>query len=156
MLWIVWLAAAAVLACMEFFAPALVSGLLAVAATVAAVVAGLGGPLPVQVLAFAGTGAAALFVVRPIARRHMARPPVVREGSDALIGKTAVVVEQVTATRGLIRLSGEEWSARSLDEHQVIPAGALVDVMEIEGASAVVYPAGDLLPVPQRWPVPET
>ena len=43
--------------------------------------------------------------------------------------------------RGLIRLSGEQWSARSFDEHQVIPVGALVTVMEIQGASAVVYPA---------------
>lgn len=148
--WIMWLTAAAALGSAEFFAPTLAPGLLAVAATAAAVVAGLGGPLLVQILAFAITGAAALLIVRPIARRHMARPPLVREGSDALIGKTAVVVEQVTAARGLIRLSGEEWSARSFDEYQVIPVGALVNVMEIEGASAVVYPAGDLLPGPRR------
>jgi len=79
----------------------------------------------------------------------------VREGSDALIGKTAVVVEQVTATRGLIRLRGEEWSARSFDEHQVIPVGAQVDVMEIDGALAVVYPVGDFRPGPRRWRIPE-
>jgi len=150
MLWIVWLTAAAALVCVEFFAPALVLGLLAVAATVAAAVAGLGGPLLAQILAFAITGVAALLIVRPIARRHMALPPLVREGSDALIGKTAVVVDQVTATRGLIRLRGEEWSARSFDEHQVIPVGAQVDVMEIDGALAVVYPVGDFRPGPRR------
>jgi membrane protein implicated in regulation of membrane protease activity len=137
--WIMWLAAAAALGVAEFFAQTLALGLLAVAAVVAAVVAGLGGPLLVQVLAFAITGAAALLIVRPIARRHMAHPPLVREGSDALIGKTAVVVQEVTAVRGLVRLSGEEWSARSFDEHQVIPVGALVTVTQIEGASAVVY-----------------
>ena len=136
---IIWLAAAAALGVAEFVAPNLALGLLAVAAVVAAAVAGLGGPLLAQVLAFAITGAAAFLIVRPIARRHMAHPPLVREGSDALIGKTAVVVEQVTVVRGLIRLSGEQWSARSFDEHQVIPVGALVHVMEIEGASAVVY-----------------
>jgi membrane protein implicated in regulation of membrane protease activity len=135
-----WLAAAAALGVAEFFAPTLALGLLAVAAVVAAVVAGLGGPLLVQFLAFAITGAAALLIVRPIARRHMAHPPLMREGSDALIGKTAVVVEEVTAVRGLIRLSGEDWSARSFDEHQVIPVGVPVTVMEIEGAAAVVYP----------------
>ena len=139
--WIIWLAAAAALGVAEFFAPTLAWGLLAVAAVVAAVVAGLGGPLLAQILAFAITGAAALLIVRPIARRHMSHPPLVREGSDALIGKTAVVVAEVTAVRGLIRLSGEQWSARSFDEHQVIPVGALVTVMEIQGASAVVYPA---------------
>jgi membrane protein implicated in regulation of membrane protease activity len=138
--WIIWLAAAAALGVAEFAAPTLAWGLLTVAAVVAAVVAGLGGPLLVQILAFAITGAAALVIVRPIARRHMAHPPLVREGSDALIGMTAVVAEEVTAVRGLIRLSGEQWSARSFDEHQAIPVGALVIVLAIEGASAVVYP----------------
>jgi membrane protein implicated in regulation of membrane protease activity len=145
MAWIMWLIAAAVLGVAEFFVPTLALGLLAVAAVVAAVVAGLGGPVLVQILAFAITGAAALLIVRPIARRHMARPPLVREGSDALIGKTAVVVAEVTAVSGLIRISGEEWSARSFDGHQVIPVGALVDVMEIEGASAVVYPGSSAM-----------
>lgn len=144
-LWIVWLLAAVALGVAEFFTLTLALGLLAAAAIVAAVVAGLGMPVIVQLLAFAVTAAAGLLVVRPIARRHMRYPPVVREGSDALVGKKAVVLEEVTAARGLIRISGEEWTARALDDSQVIPAGALVDVMEIEGATAVVYPR-ELLP----------
>ena len=143
--WIAWLVAAAALGVAEFFTLTLAFGLLAAAAVVAAVVAGLGGPLLAQVLAFAITGAAGLLIVRPIARRQMTHPPLVREGSDALIGKKAVVVEEVTGSQGLIKLSGEVWSARALDEDHVIPAGALVDVMEIEGATAIVYPR-DLLP----------
>jgi membrane protein implicated in regulation of membrane protease activity len=138
--WIAWLIAAAALGVAEFFTLTLAFGLLAAAAVVGAVVAGLGGPLVVQVLAFAITAATGLLIVRPIARRHMTHPPVVREGSYALVGKKAVVMEEVTAVRGLIKLSGEEWSARAFDEYQVIPVGALVDVMEIEGAMAIVYP----------------
>ncbi|HZA31592.1 MAG TPA: NfeD family protein [Propionibacteriaceae bacterium] len=138
--WIAWLIAAAALGVAEFFTLTLAFGLLAAAAVVAAVVAGLDGPLLVQVLAFAVTAATGLLIVRPIARRQMTHPPVVREGSDALVGKKAVVMEEVTAVRGLIKLSGEEWSARAFDEYQVIPVGALVDVMEIEGAMAIVYP----------------
>ena len=145
MQWIAWLTAAAALGVAEFFTLTLAFGLLAAAAVVAAVVAGLGGPLLAQVLAFAITATTGLLIVRPIARRHMTHPPVVREGSDALIGKKAVVMEEVTAVRGLIKLSGEEWSARAFDEYQVIPVGALVDVMEIEGATAIVYPR-ELLP----------
>ena len=91
------------------------------------------------------TAGVGLLVVRPIARRQMAHPPLVREGSYALVGKKAVVVEEVTGTQGLIKLSGEVWSARALDEDHVIPAGTLVDVMEIEGATAIVYPR-ELLP----------
>jgi membrane protein implicated in regulation of membrane protease activity len=140
MWWLLWLIAAAAFGVAEFFTLTLAFGLLAAAAVVAAVVAGLGGPLLLQALAFAITAAVGLLIVRPTARWHMAHRPLAREGSDALIGNKALVVQEVTADRGLIRLAGEVWSARAYDEYQTIPAGALVDVMEIEGATAIVYP----------------
>ncbi len=145
MSWIVWLIAAVVLGVAEYFTLTLAFGLLAAAALVAAVVAGVGGPVLAQVLAFAITAGVGLLVVRPIARRQMTHTPLVREGSYALIGKKAVVIEEVTGMQGLIKVSGEVWSARALDEDQVIPAGTPVDVMEIEGATAIVYPR-ELLP----------
>jgi membrane protein implicated in regulation of membrane protease activity len=145
MSWIVWLIAAVALGVAEYFTLTLAFGLLASAALVAAVVAGVGGPLLAQVLAFAITAGVGLLIVRPIARRQMTRPSLVREGSYALMGKKALVIEEVTGTQGLIKLSGEVWSARALDEDQVIPAGTPVDVMEIEGATAIVYPR-ELLP----------
>jgi membrane protein implicated in regulation of membrane protease activity len=143
--WFVWLLAAAALGAAEFFTLTLVFGLLAGAALVAAVVAGAGVGLLGQLVALGAAAAAGLLVVRPVALRHMAQQPLVREGSDALIGRRAEVVREVTGTRGLVKLSGEEWSARALDESLVIPVGALVDVMEIEGATAVVHPR-ELLP----------
>jgi membrane protein implicated in regulation of membrane protease activity len=143
--WFVWLITAAVLGAAEFFTLTLFFGLLAGAALVAAVVAGFGIGVLGQLVALGAAAAAGLLIVRPVALRHMAQQPLVREGSDALIGKRAEVMQEVTATRGLIKLSGEEWSARALDESLVIPVGALVDVMEIDGAKAVVYPR-ELLP----------
>ncbi|GGT12199.1 NfeD family protein [Streptomyces purpureus] len=143
--WFVWLLAAAALGVAEFFTLTLVLGLLAGAALVAAVVAGVGVGLLGQLVAFGVAAAAGLLVVRPVALRQMRQAPLSREGSDALIGKRAEVMQEVTASRGLIKISGEEWSARALDESQVIPVGALVDVMEIDGATAVVYPR-ELLP----------
>ncbi|MEH0542332.1 NfeD family protein [Streptomyces sp. B21-105] len=143
--WFVWLLAAGVLGAAEFFTLTLVFGLLAGAALVAAVVAGVGIGVVGQLVAFGVAAAAGLVLVRPVALRHMAQRPLTREGSDALIGKRAEVMQEVTATHGLIKLSGEEWSARALDENLVIPVGASVDVMEIEGATAIVYPR-ELLP----------
>ncbi len=145
MAWVIWLVVAAVLGVAEFFTLTLAFGLLAAAALIAAVTAGLGAPVLVQILVFAAATAAGLLVVRPIAMRQRSGTPLVRDGSDALIGKTAVVLQQVSMARGLIKLGGEEWSARSYDEHQVIEAGTLVDVLEIDGATAVVYPR-ELLP----------
>ncbi|MFF7074571.1 NfeD family protein [Streptomyces pseudovenezuelae] len=143
--WFVWLLAAAVLGAAEFLTLTLVLGLLSGAALVTAVVAGVGVGALGQAVAFAVTATAGLVLVRPLALRLLAQQPLIREGSDALVGKRAEVVQEVTATHGLIKLAGEEWSARALDESLVIPAGALVDVMEIEGATAIVYPR-ELLP----------
>ncbi|MFE6282668.1 NfeD family protein [Streptomyces sp. NPDC057877] len=143
--WFVWLLAAAALGAAEFFTLTLVFGLLAGAALVAAVVAGVGVGLLGQLVALGLAAVAGIVILRPVALRQMEQQPLVRDGSDALIGKRAEVMQEVTATRGLIRLSGEEWSARALDETLVIPVGALVDVMEIEGATAIVYPR-ELLP----------
>ncbi|MDG9688248.1 MULTISPECIES: NfeD family protein [Streptomyces] len=143
--WFAWLLAAAALGAAEFFTLTLVFGLLAGAALVAAVVAGVGIGLLGQLVALGLAAVAGLALVRPVALRHLAQGPLTLEGSDALIGKRAEVMQEVTATHGLIKVSGEEWSARALDESLVIPVGALVDVMEIEGATAVVYPR-ELLP----------
>ena len=145
LLWIAWLIAAVALGVAEAFTLTLAFGLLAAAALIAAIVAGVGGSLLLQVLAFAITAGVGLVIVRPIARRQMTHPSMVREGSYALVGKKAVVIEEVTGTQGLIKLSGEVWSARALDEDQVIPVGTAVDVMEIDGATAIVYPR-ELLP----------
>ncbi|WP_415949224.1 NfeD family protein [Streptomyces sp. KLOTTS4A1] len=143
--WFLWLLAAGVLGAAEFFTLTVVFGLLAGAALVAAVVSGLGVGLLGQLVALSVAAAAGLVVGRPFVLRQMARQPLTYEGSDALIGRSGEVTSEVTATHGLVKISGEEWSARALDETLVIPVGAMVDVMEIEGATAVVYPR-ELLP----------
>lgn len=128
----------------ELFTLTLALGLIGAAALIAGVVGAFGVGLTGQVLVFAVASAAGLLVVRPIARRHMTQPPPLRSGTEALVGRSALVVEEITATGGRIKLQGEEWSARCLDETLRIPVGAHVDVMEIEGATAVVYPRDEL------------
>jgi len=96
--------------------------------------------LPLQLLAFVVASGAGLGFVLPIARRHVKQPPLLRTGSAALVGRSASVLEEVTRHSGRVRIGGEEWSARPYDETLVIPVGHLVDVMQIEGATALVYP----------------
>jgi membrane protein implicated in regulation of membrane protease activity len=138
--WIVWLVLAALLGVAEVMTTTLAFGLLAVAAGVAAVVGGVGLGLPFQIGAFAVAAAAGLGVVRPLAVRHIRQPPLLRTGTSALVGRSATVLEEVTAQGGRIRIGGEVWSARSYDESQVVPAGSTVDVFAIEGATALVHP----------------
>jgi len=137
--WIAWLVLAALLGVAEVLTTTLALGLLAVAALVAAIVGGVGLGLPFQLGAFAITAGAGLGV-RPLAMRHIRQPPLLRSGTSALVGRSATVVEEVTAFDGRVRIGGEVWSARSYDESQVIPAGSAVDVFAIEGATALVHP----------------
>jgi membrane protein implicated in regulation of membrane protease activity len=138
--WIVWLILAAVLGVAELLTVTLTLGLLAVAAAVAAVVGAAGAPVPFQIVAFVVTAGAGLGLVRPIAVRHLKQPPSLRTGTAALVGRSALVQQEVSGQHGRVRIGGEEWSARAYDETLVIPVGATVDVIKIEGATALVYP----------------
>ncbi|WP_411759946.1 NfeD family protein [Streptomyces tunisiensis] len=138
--WLIWLIVAAVLAVAEIFTLTAALGMLSAAALVTAGVAAVGLPLWVQLLSYAVLAAVTLLFVRPLALRHLQRPQRTRFGVDALVGRPAQVLTAVSGTDGRIRIDGEEWTARSYDETLVISPGKTVDVIEISGATAIVYP----------------
>jgi membrane protein implicated in regulation of membrane protease activity len=141
--WIVWLVLAAALGATELLTLSAALGLLGGAAAVTAAAAALGAPVPAQLLLFAAAAAGSIWLVRPVVLRHLHAPPAQRFGVDALVGRTARVVRDVSGEGGTVRIDGEEWSARPCDPHDpayVIPAGATVSVMGIRGATALVYP----------------
>ncbi len=138
--WLIWLLLALVLGAAEVLTATLDLVLLAVAAGIAAVVAALGLSIGFQFAAFAISAVLLILVVRPIARRQLTSAPPVRDNVAALVGCEAVVLAEVTNSTGLVRLKGEDWTARPYDSTLVIPAGATVDVLAIEGATALVYP----------------
>ena len=139
--WIVWLIVAAVLGVAELVTLTFAFGLIAVAAVVAAVVGVFHLDLAAQLAAFVVAAGAGLVFVRPIAIRHIKQPPALRTGTAALVGRSAIVLEEITEHNGRVRIDGEEWSSRPyLDESLVIPVGTKVDVMQIKGATALVYP----------------
>ena len=56
-----------------------------------------------------------------------------------MAGKQALVLEEVGAHAGQVKLDGDVWTARPLDVTEVYPPGTTVTVMEIDGATAVVW-----------------
>ncbi len=139
--WIVWLIVAAVLGVAELVTITFAFGIIAVAAVVAAVVGAFHLDLGIQLAAFVVAAAAGLGFVRPVAIRHLKQAPALRTGTAALVGRSAIVLEEVNEHSGRVRIEGEEWSSRPyLDESLVIPVGTKVDVMQIKGATALVYP----------------
>ena len=137
--WLIWLVAAGVLAIAEALSLDLVLIMLAGAALATAGVAALGAPVALQVAVFAVVALGMVGVVRPIAKRRLELPSSEKTGIERLQGRNAVVTRTVDAHGGRVRLAGEEWSAESYDPNQVLPVGATVQVMEIRGATAVVW-----------------
>ncbi|WP_406509222.1 NfeD family protein [Streptomyces sp. NBC_00212] len=136
--WVWWLIGAAALGIPLVLTTMPEFGMMAVGAVAAAIGAGFGlGPVA-QVLVFVVVSVALVSVVRPIAARHRAQRPQLATGTEALKGRQAVVLERVDADGGRIKLAGEVWSARALDQDGVFEPGRQVDVVEIDGATAIV------------------
>lgn len=89
----------------------------------------------------------AVFAVSSIGLVTFARPwlkarfhgAIVPDNVQALIGGKAMALSTVDNAGGQVKLNGEVWSARSFDDKQVIEAGTPVTVMEIAGATAIVW-----------------
>ncbi len=138
--WQSWLIAAMLLAGAEMATLDLSLLMMAVGAIAACLVAALGFGIVVQVLVAVVVAVALLAFVRPNIVRRLHAAPTLQNGPGGLIGRSGLVLERVTAHNGRVKLSGEIWSARSLEESSVIEPGSKVAVAQIDGATAVVYP----------------
>jgi membrane protein implicated in regulation of membrane protease activity len=137
--WGIWLILAAVFAAGEVAASfTFILGPIALAALVPALLASLGAPVEAQIIAFIVASIASLALVRPIARRHMRTPAAIRTGTAALIGSRALVLERVDQDSGQVKIGGEVWTARPYDDDDVYEPGARVEVIKIQGATALV------------------
>ena len=136
--WVWWMVAAGALAVGEIFTLSFFLGPISVAAVAAAIVALAGAGAGIQWIVFIVVSLASLLVLRPIARRHLRTPAQLRTGTAALVGGSALVLERVDRDGGQVKIAGEIWTARSYDEDETFEPGARVEVMKIEGATALV------------------
>lgn len=144
--WQVWLGLAMVLGGAELLSLDLMLLMLAVGALVGVLTALIGLPVAVQILAAVATSIATVAVVRPSIVKRLHHGPTLTLGHDALVGKQGLVVDEVSAQGGLVKIAGEMWTARPYDETVTIDAGATVDVFEIRGATALVHEVPTLDP----------
>jgi membrane protein implicated in regulation of membrane protease activity len=137
--WAAWLGLAVVLGIVEVTSLDLMFAMLAVGALSGSITALVVNNIAIEILVALAVAIGMLFVVRPIALSHLRTPSAIRSGVAALIGERGVATEQVDAHSGRIKLGGDVWSARTYDPSHVIAAGKHVEVVEIDGATAVVY-----------------
>ncbi|MDQ3758588.1 MAG: NfeD family protein [Actinomycetota bacterium] len=142
--WLFWfLLGMVMLGAEALIAFTLYAGSVALAALVAAVVAAFDASIEVQILAFSVAAALSLLFVRPIARRHLIVEDKVKVGHEALVGKRAMVLQEVSVDGGRVKIEGDVWSARVDDETAVLEAGSRVEVVAFRGAFAIVAAESD-------------
>ena len=136
---LIWLIAALALAGAEaltgdLFLLMLSGGALAAAGSQPAVRRPLGRRrrVPGRVGAAAGAGAAGAAQATSPSGTGLPEP------MKALEGKSALVLDRVARHEGQVKLDGEVWTARPLNDDDVYEPGDHVTVMHIDGATAVV------------------
>src|SRR2546421_2825174 len=138
--WVIWAIVAVGLAVGEIFTPGLFFlGPVALAAVLAAAVAAAGAGVGVELIVFIAAAIASLAFLRPIARRHLHMPARLRTGTSALVGARGVAIERIDVHGGRGEIGGELLSGPAVDHAQVIEPGSRVEIVKIEGATALVY-----------------
>lgn len=136
--WALWLAVMLILAMVEIFTVNLVFLMFAGGAAAGAIAAYLGLDIALQFIVAIVVAVAMLFLVRPLFLKSLRPALEHRTNVDALLGAKALTLEVVTERAGTVRLAGEVWSARSMGTD--IPSDCEVQVLRIDGATAVVAP----------------
>lgn len=141
--WIVWLALFLLLLVIEVLVVDLLFLMFAGGALAGAAAALLGAPIVVQVAVFGIVSVLLLAAIRPWAlRRFKKQEPEHATNVAALMGRRAEVLTPVSANAGRVKLAGEVWTAR-LEGGGTLPEGMIVEVVRIDGATAVVVPLAD-------------
>lgn len=134
-----WLILLIGLIIIELMTMALTTVWFAGGALAAAVVAGVGGPLWLQVVVFLLVSLILLLFTRPVAVKYFNKD---REKTnvESMIGKQAIVISEIDNIEGIgqVTVSGQEWSARSLDDGVKLPVGAVVYVRAVSGVKLIV------------------
>lgn len=136
----IWLVAGILLVAAEALTGDLVLLMLGGAALATAGVAAVTDfPIVLDAVVFGVMALLLLLGVRPPLQRRFGAPPPTPTNMAALPGKSALVLEEVGPHAGRVKLDGDVWTARPMDDSEVYPVGSTVTVMKIDGATAVVW-----------------
>jgi membrane protein implicated in regulation of membrane protease activity len=144
-IWLIWLIVAILAATGEVLSTGLFLASVAVAALVTALVAIVLPIAVVDVALFAGLSLLGVLVIRPIVVHAIGLDSLVQHGGEIsqprLAGKRAIVTHQVDAHGGQVRIGqGEFWSARLYEGTKPIAVGEPVEIVFIDGITALVEP----------------
>ena len=137
---IYWLILIIALVVMEIITLGLTTIWFAGGALVAFVLSMLGVSPVIQWAVFCVVSLILLFATRPWALRFFSEQKKEQTNVDSLIGGTAVVTSEICNLegRGEAFVKGVTWTARAEHESEVIPEGAHVAILAVQGVKLIV------------------
>ncbi len=139
--WAIWLSLAFLLAVAEVLSLDLILIMLAAGALAGAGMAVLAPDLWwLQILVATGVSVGTLALLRPTLLAKVRSMPGYRSSTSNLVGSSGRAVSMIDSSGGEIKIDGQSWSARPFSSDVVIEQGTEIEVYEIDGAIAVVYP----------------
>ena len=99
-----------------------------------------------QILVAAAVSITMLLLLRPTLLAKVRNMPGYRSSADKMVGSSGVAISQIDKSGGEIKVDGQSWSARPYSSDVVIEQGTEIEVYEIDGVIAVVYPKHGQLP----------
>ena len=99
----------------------------------------LNGGVYLQIIVFLLVSLVVMYFTRPVAIQYFNKERQ-KTNLDSIIGKQAVVTSRIHNLKGIgkVTVSGQEWSAKSLDENQIFEEGDIVRVAKIKGVKLIV------------------
>lgn len=135
---IIWIGIAVFFGLIEILTVGLTTIWFAVAATIAAIAAELGLSTFWQATIFLLCSCILLYFTRPLAVKYL-KIGKEKTNTALLIGKIGVVTEDIKAyNSGLVKVSGQIWTAVTPDNQQEIIKDTRVKVLRIEGVKLIV------------------
>lgn len=134
-----WMIAMIVLICIEIATVGLTTIWFAIGALAAIIASALGAGIYLQITVFLVVSLVMVIFTRPIAVKYI-NSSRTRTNYEADIGKVVRITEDISniEQKGSAVLDGQEWTARSADETEMIKEGELARVVAIKGVKLIV------------------
>ena len=90
---------------------------------------------------FLGVSLVLLLLIRPMARKlGVKQKDQIRSGAQALVGKRALVTETIDNLHatGAVQVNGQFWSAKAVDDDEIIRKDTVVMISEVDGVRLTV------------------
>ncbi|MFI3249196.1 MAG: NfeD family protein [Rikenellaceae bacterium] len=137
--WIIW----AIITLLALLVEVLTLGFavicFAAGALIACLVAFVGGGVVFQLATFSIITIVTLVAVRPFIIKYLSKSKQqVETNTNALVGRRAVVTQQIIDGGGRVSIDGDDWKAECDDETAVINVGDRVEVVRVESVILIV------------------